>query len=163
MLTVTIHATISRQSIYISTKDSLRCLLKAVLKMLWRPNLLSEQDSKTQWDPNIAGGCSSLCETHVLKYACWLWIHCSRNSCLDLKWALQKTAILKIQGCSQNFWKNRAVIALSHSNTSLCPYYDLTLYQANWWYKSSSPHLGSHVCVWFCLALSLLWLKYLLF
>lgn len=27
----------------------------------------------------------------------------------------------------------------------------MTLYQANWWYKSSSPHLSSHDCLWFVL------------
>lgn len=160
MLTVTIHGTISRQSIYISTKDNLRCLSKAVLKVLWRLNLFSEQDSKPQWDSNIAGGCSSLCENgHSAALNMLL-----KRELFGFEVSFSEdTVTVKIHGCSPTFWKNRAVIALSHPNTNLCLYDDLTLYLAKWWYKSSSPHLGSHGCVRFYLTLSLVCLKYFLF
>lgn len=72
--------------------------------------------------------------------AFWMWSELSRRQ-----------AILKINSLSQNFWKNRAILALSDTNTSPCLYNYLTLYQANWWYKSSFPHLSSHGCLWFVL------------
>lgn len=145
-LTVAIHVAVSRQSTHNRTKSNLYCLLKAVLKMFCSPGLLPEQDSEPQWDPDIAGGYSSLREAHVLSMpvgseytaqetAFWLWSELFRrhsntgDTCLLPK-------LLKEQSSSQ-------------PNASRSPFYDLTLDQANWWYKSSSPHPGNYDCVRF--------------